>query len=65
MIENVVKIREDDALRLYNEFLDSCHDNITVCGCVFDPSYALKELDETAYRTGFNDWLDAEEMEIE
>lgn len=54
-------IEEYKALKLYDEMLDE-HQEVDVCGFKYSPSYALKRLDETAYRCGFNDWLDSEEL---
>ena len=52
---------EDDAQRMYDEFLDECY-----ADCLkgpfehMRPSYLLKECDDTMYRCGFVDWLDGE-----
>lgn len=55
-------IEENKAKTQYNEFLDECYPTVKVCGYDFSPSYALKELDPTAYRCGFIDWLDSENL---
>jgi hypothetical protein len=52
-------IDESTALDLYDEMLDELYSPINIAGIEFDPSRVLKELDPTAYRCGFNDWLDS------
>ena len=43
----------------YDYFIDDCYEEIEVMGMTFSPSYALKQLDEVAYRCGFNDYTDS------
>jgi len=56
---------EDHALtdydldQMYREMLDEAYGTATVAGMQYDTSRALYELDPTAYRTGFSDWLDS------
>lgn len=57
-------ISEYDAYHQYDEMLNECYPTVIVCGYEFDPARALKELDPIAYRCGFNDWLDAEGLEL-
>ena len=47
----------DDA---YDRMLDETYPDLTVAGMPFNTSYALRELDETAYDCGRNDWVDGE-----
>jgi len=44
----------------YADMLDDIYGDVDVCGHTFSSAYALKELDYTAYRCGFLDWIDAE-----
>jgi hypothetical protein len=55
-------IEENKAKTQYDELLDECYPTVKVCGYDFSPSYALKELDPIAYRCGFGDWLDSENL---
>jgi hypothetical protein len=48
---------KEDA-EMYDELLDS-EGPVIVAGMKFDPSYILKNLDETAYCCGFNDYTDS------
>ena len=41
----------------FNEYLDSEYDPVEIAGAVFDPSYVLFHLDETAYDTAHIDWV--------
>jgi hypothetical protein len=40
----------------YDAILDDCYEDIDVCGSLFSPSYALKNLDPVAYRCGKSDY---------
>jgi len=40
----------------YDSYLDECYGDIDVCGNTYSASYALKELDPTAYRCGKVDY---------
>lgn len=51
-------IDEQDAEKQFNEMLDESYP-IEMMGIHFDASRVLKEIDPTAYRCTFNDWLDA------
>ena len=59
------KLTEHDALERYDEMLDELYTPYNIGVLEFAPSRVLKELDPTAYRTGFNDWLDSEDIELE
>ena len=45
----------------YDEFLDEVYGIVKVCEYEYNTSQILKEVDPTAYRCGFVDWLDSEE----
>ena len=47
----------DDYEEQYKEALDE-EGPVVIAGMKFDPSYALKELDPTAYRCGLVDYVD-------
>lgn len=40
----------------YDSYLDECYGDIDVCGSSYTASYALKNLDPTAYRCGKSDY---------
>ena len=44
----------------YDEDLDDVWGEARIAGMDYQTSSTLKEIDEVAYRTGFNDWLDNE-----
>lgn len=56
-------ISDDDLDKRYAASLDECYGVLKVCGHEYSSSRLLREVDETAYRCGFNDWLDAEVSE--
>jgi len=56
---------EYEALKQYDEMLDELYGEIKICGYEYSASNALKEVDPIAYRCGFNDFCDAENIEIE
>lgn len=41
---------------VYNNMLDDCYEEVNVCGCIYQPSEALKQLDPIAYRCGKSDY---------
>ena|SRR5579859_4351971 len=47
----------------YDEVLDQ-EGPVEICGLTFDASRIVKELDETAYRCGMNDYNDGEITEL-
>lgn len=48
-----------DVVEMYESSLrDSFGDSVSICGMDMDPVAILKEMDETAYRCGMNDWTD-------
>ena len=44
---------------MYDEMLDDVYGDIEICGYHYPASKALFDVDPTAYRCGFNDWLDS------
>ena len=64
-----MKITEDTALERYDDMLNDIPGHIMIGGMTvelsrIDAARILKELDPIAYRCGFNDWLDAEGLEL-
>lgn len=51
---------EYDLEKMYNDFLDEAYPECKIAGYDYSTSEALKEIDPTAYRCGFTDWLDSE-----
>jgi hypothetical protein len=45
---------------MYKGFLDEIHGTVKICGYEYSSSRALGEVDPTAYRCGFADWLDSQ-----
>lgn len=56
---------EREAENLYKEMLDECYGTVTIAGYIYATSQALKEIDEVAYRCGFNDFCDAEGIDLD
>lgn len=48
------RVDEDD----FDEYLNESHEQVHVCGMAYLPAYVLKEVDPTAYRCAFNDYVD-------
>lgn len=57
-------ILESDAIDRFNEFLNEVHETVKIGDLHYDPARVLAEVDPIAWRTGFNDWLDSEDLEI-
>lgn len=51
-----------DVEEQYQEMLDDCYSPVEVAGMAFSASRILQELDPTAYRCGYNDYIDAKEL---
>lgn len=47
----------------YDEMLNDCYGEIEICGMSYVASYALKEVDPTAYRCGYNDYVDSIDLD--
>jgi hypothetical protein len=52
-------ISERMAEEMYDEMLDDCEGPVTLCGITYSASQVLREVDPTAYRCGFNDYVDS------
>lgn len=50
-------MKASDYLEMYNDYLNE-EGYVVVGGMEFLPSRVLEEMDPTAYRCGFNDYLD-------
>ncbi len=48
---------------MFNDFLNECYGTVKIAGYEYDTASVLKEIDEIAYREGFNNWLDSEKEE--
>jgi hypothetical protein len=55
----------NEALALYDDFLNETSEVINVCGYLFEPARALRELDPIGYRCGFHDWADSEGIDTD
>ena len=56
-------MNEDKAHEMYEQMIDECSDGPFRIGYLeFLPSEVLKNLDPVAYRCGFNDWCDSENI---
>lgn len=54
------ELSDEELYDMYDEMLDECYGLVKICGINYQSSEALKEVDPTAYRVGFCDWLSAE-----
>jgi hypothetical protein len=55
-------VPEHEALESYNQMLDGCFGEVQVAGSSYYTSRLLKEVDPIAYRCGFADFLDSEDL---
>lgn len=53
-------LSEPDLLGRYDDMLDEIYGEVDVCGVSYSASRTLKEVDPTAYRCGYVDWLGTE-----
>jgi len=49
-------ISEHEAYERFDDMLDECHEDVKIYGIPYTTSRALKYVDVTAYRCGFNDF---------
>jgi hypothetical protein len=57
--ENADELTDSKLHEMYDQALNESYDSIDICGYKYSPAYALEQVDPTAYRCGFVDWLDA------
>ena len=61
--ENGYEIKDESTLEQeYRDYIDEFN-TVEIMGMSYTASRVLEELDPTAYRCGFNDWLDSEEWD--
>ena len=58
-IDNFEKELDEET---YNDLLDSCYEEIDICGLKYFPSFAFYRVDPIAYRCGMNDFADSMEL---
>lgn len=58
-----ILIEERDALKRYDEYLNEYGDAV-IGSLKYRASRVLREVDPVAYRCGFDDWADAEQLAI-
>lgn len=46
----------------YDDMLNEVYGVASICGHNYVASYALKQLDPTAYNCGFIDWMDSQDI---
>lgn len=54
-----------EAIAAYDEFLNEVDGPFKIGHLTFDASRVLRELDPIAYRVGFFDWADAEDIDTD
>jgi hypothetical protein len=52
-------ITEDQAMDLYEDMLNECYRRVEFGNLSYAPSTVLREVDPTAFRCGFNDYVDS------
>lgn len=57
------ELSEHEAEEMFEEFLNELYPTVSVCGYDMDPARVLKEVDPTAYREEFLNWLDSQEQD--
>lgn len=49
----------------YDKYLDEVFGTVSIAGIHYETSYALKEVDPTAYDVGFADWESEQDQDEE
>lgn len=60
IMDNCKDVPESKLYDRYDEMLNECNDIVRIGSLEYMPADVLHEVDPTAYRCGFSDWLDAE-----
>ncbi len=55
---------EDNFKEQFDDYLDEVYEEIEILGLNYSPSYALKEIDETAYYEAFINWFSENQDKI-
>ena len=55
-------ISESEAEERYHEMINEVYGELNICGYTYETARVFKEIDPIAYRCGYFDWLDAEEL---
>jgi hypothetical protein len=61
--EEFETISEWEARDQYDQMLDDCFPEVDICGYKWNPSTALKRVDEIAYNCGFSDYVSSLESD--
>lgn len=61
----MTNLSDHEAHEQYDDMLNEVYGDVEIAGMQYETARALKELDPIAYNTGFNDYYDNEEIEIE
>jgi hypothetical protein len=59
------KISRYDALERFAQEIDECYEPVLIMGIPRDPAHVFQEVDPIMYNEMFNNWLDAEGLELE
>jgi hypothetical protein len=51
--------------KIYLEWLNELYGAVNICGYTMDSGRVLKNMDEIAFRTSFNDWIDVDYVYID
>ena len=62
VLNSIDTYTDNDLESMYEDMLDDVYGEVEIAGLSYSTSYALKELDLIAYREGFNNWIDTEEI---
>ena len=55
---------DDELATMYDEMLDECYPDAECCGISVTPHIFIEEQDPTAYRCGYNDFVDSTQETI-
>lgn len=54
-----------ESVDAYNEMLDEIHPEIEIAGITLSPSRVLNECDPCAYKCGWIDWCDSQDIDTD
>lgn len=54
-----------ELVEAYREFLNEIEPEVAICGCTFEPSAILEELDPIAFRCGYLEYADSLDIDTD
>ena len=57
------QLNTKECRKIFDEVLDECYPVIEMCGCKYNPSYVLFNIDEVTYNESTRNYLDSQDIQ--